>query len=159
MGAGKTTIGRRLAKRLNLPFSDSDQAVEEMVGCSVAQIFDIQGEAYFRKKECEAIKDILSESPQVLATGGGAFIEANTRALIQKKGLSIWLKAELDVLVERVSRRNHRPLLHSKDKRSVLQELMDKRYPVYAGAHITVDSGGNSHSKVVDQIIREIERI
>lgn len=154
MGAGKTSIGKRLAKSLNVDFRDSDIVIEEKTGCSIAEIFETSGEAYFRKLEQETIRDLLtSQKPHVLATGGGAFMNPETRAFIKENALSVWLRAELDVLVERVSRKDHRPLLEKGDKREILSKLIEARYPAYAEADLVVDSDSGPHYKVVEQII------
>jgi shikimate kinase len=154
MGAGKTSIGRRLAKELNIEFRDSDQEIEKKVGCSVAEIFEGFGESYFRQVERETIKDLLRNSPpHVLATGGGAFMDAETRELIKEEGLSVWLRAALDVLADRVSRNDNRPLLNRGNPREILEKLIELRYPIYAEADLVVDSDSGPHFKVVEQII------
>ncbi len=153
MGAGKTSIGKRLAIALALPFFDTDEEVERAAGRSVEDIFADYGEAAFRDGERKVIERLLDGPAGVLATGGGAFMNAQTRALIHKKGLSIWLHAGIDVLMERVSRRNTRPLLRQPNPKNVMQTLMDERYPVYAEADIRVESGLSSHERVVEQII------
>ena len=154
MGAGKTSIGRRLAKELNIEFRDSDQEIEKKVGCSVAEIFEGFGESYFRQVERETIKDLLRNSPpHVLATGGGAFMDAETRELIKEEGLSVWLRAALDVLADRVSRNDNRPLLNRGNPRGILEKLIELRYPIYAEADLVVDSDSGPHFKVVEQII------
>lgn len=154
MGAGKTSIGKRLAKTLEVEFRDSDAVIEEKMGCSIAEIFETSGEPYFRKIEKETIEELLTnEKPHVLATGGGAFINPETRALIKDKGLSIWLRAELDVLVDRVSRKSNRPLLEQGDKREILDKLIESRYPAYGEADLVVDSDSGPHYKVVEQIV------
>lgn len=154
MGAGKTSIGRRLAKDLNLEFRDSDQEIEKKVGCSVAEIFEGFGEDYFRQVERETILDLLKNfPPHVLATGGGAFMDAKTRELIKEQGLSVWLRATLDVLIDRVSRNDNRPLLKRGNPREILEKLIAVRYPVYAEADLIVDSDSGPHYKVVEQII------
>ena len=136
MGAGKTKIGRRLAARLNLPFSDSDNEIETAAGETIEEIFRKRGEAVFRDGERRVIARLLEQPPHILATGGGAFMDPATRALIARRGVSVWLRADLDVLVARVSRRNNRPLLQRSDPRSVLAELIERRHPVYAEADI-----------------------
>jgi shikimate kinase len=158
MGAGKTTIGARLAKRLHLPFLDSDQLIEQKIGYSISYIFDFQGEQYFRQLEHDTILDLLTNHPpHILATGGGAFIQPNIRSIIQSSAISIWLKADLSVLLERVQRRNNRPLLAKGDKRHILEELIATRYPIYAEANITIDSNRLSHRDVVNIIIDAIK--
>ncbi|MBN8532156.1 MAG: shikimate kinase [Alphaproteobacteria bacterium] len=153
MGAGKSTIGRRLARKLNLEFVDSDQEIENAAHCSISDIFEIQGEAYFRELERKVIGRLLDRAPHVLATGGGAFIQEETRTLIKRNAISIWLRADLDVLVERVSRRNVRPLLEKGDKRDILSRLMEERYPIYANADIAIDSSDGEHHIVVHKIV------
>ena len=140
MGAGKTAVGRRLASKLDLPFTDADSEIELAAGQTVSEIFAEHGEPYFRQGESRVIARLLQSGPQVLATGGGAYMNAATRANIKAGGISIWLKAELPVLLHRVRRRDNRPLLASDDPDKVMRELMEKRYPVYAEADITVDS-------------------
>jgi shikimate kinase len=140
MGAGKTCIGRRLAKKLGLAFVDADQEIEAAAGCTIPEIFERHGEDYFRRGEERVIKRLLTGPKQVLSTGGGAFLSARTRKAVADRAISIWLKADLDVLVERTSRRNNRPLLQKGDPRQILAKLMDERYPLYAQADITVDS-------------------
>lgn len=158
MGAGKTTIGRRLAKRLEVPFKDSDQVVEEECHLSVADIFDIQGEEYFRKVERRVIKRLLNDGePIVLATGGGAFMQDEIRRAIQRKGISIWLRADVDTLVDRVSRRNTRPLLAKGDKGAILNKLLEERGHVYSEADIVIDSSEGSHPTVVKRILEALE--
>ncbi|MER2520283.1 MAG: shikimate kinase [Bdellovibrionales bacterium] len=141
MGSGKSTIGRRLATRLNLPFTDSDQAIEEAAGMTIPQIFERFGEAEFRNGERRVITRLLEGPVGVLATGGGAFVDPSTRALIKDKAVSIWLRADLDVLFERTSRRDGRPLLQVENPRERLASLLEKREPYYAEADITVESG------------------
>lgn len=154
MGAGKTTVGRRLAKMLGVSFKDSDDEISAAAGCSIPDIFEIHGEAIFRDLEQRVIGRLLTdEAPQVLATGGGAWMSAQTRQLIKTHAVSVWLKADLDVLLERVSRRGGRPLLEKGDKRAILSKLMDERYPVYAEADMTVESDSGAHERVVESIV------
>ena len=154
MGAGKTSIGKRLAKNLELEFRDSDREIEEKMGCSIAEIFESFGEPYFRKIEQETIENLLkTKPPHILATGGGAFVNPETRAIIKEYGTSVWLRAELNVLVDRVSRKNHRPLLEKGDKSEILGQLIEQRYPAYTEADFVVDSDSGPHYKVVEQII------
>jgi shikimate kinase len=141
MGAGKTKIGRRLAARLNLPFFDSDEEIEAAAGETIEEIFANRGEAAFRDGERRVIARLLQGPVHVLATGGGAFMDAATRRVIAARGVSVWLRAELDVLFARVSRRTNRPLLKTPNPRAVLAELIDRRYPIYAEADVTIDSG------------------
>jgi shikimate kinase len=153
MGAGKTKIGRRLAARLNLPFSDSDNEIEAAAGETIEEIFRNRGEAVFRDGERRVIARLLEQPPHILATGGGAFMDPATRALIARRGISVWLRANLDVLVARVSRRNNRPLLQRSDPRSVLAELIDRRHPIYAEADIVIDSSEGSAEQTTMRVI------
>jgi len=150
MGCGKTTIGRRLAHRLGLPFIDSDDEIEAAAGKTIPEIFEDHGEPYFRERECRIIARLLSSTPRVLSTGGGAFMSPDTRALIRERGLSVWLKAELPILQRRVERRSNRPLAGR------LAELMVERYPVYAQAEITIESRDVPHEVIVDEVIAAI---
>lgn len=156
MGAGKSAVGRRLAKRLGLPFVDTDKEVEAAAGCSVSDIFETWGETAFRDAERRVIARLLDGTPKVLATGGGAYMNAETRALIKQRGLSVWLRADLDVLVARTSRRNTRPLLRRGDPREILAGLMAERYPVYAEADIVVDSRDAPLGETVGRVIAAI---
>jgi shikimate kinase len=141
MGAGKTKIGRRLATRLDLPFFDSDCEIERVAGETIAEIFENRGEAVFRNGERRVIARLLDQPTHVLATGGGAFMDTATRAVIARRGVSVWLRADLDVLLARVARRSNRPLLRAPDPRAVLAELIERRHPIYAEADVIVDSG------------------
>ncbi|MBI1273735.1 MAG: shikimate kinase [Alphaproteobacteria bacterium] len=156
MGSGKSSVGRKLAARLALPFTDSDSEVEAAAGCSVAEIFERYGEAEFRNGERRVIARLLAGSPQVLATGGGAFMDDETRALIKQRGLSVWLKADLETLVQRAGRRGDRPLLKDGDPAEVLSALMIKREPIYAEADIAIQSGNHPIDETVDQIMQAI---
>lgn len=156
MGAGKSAIGRRLAKRLELDFVDADKEIEAAAGMSINDIFAEHGEAYFRDGERRVIARLLDGGPIVLATGGGAYMNDNTRAEIAEKGLSIWLNAKLDILLERVSRRDTRPLLKTGEPREIMQALMDERYPVYAQADMTVESRDVPHEVIVEEIVERI---
>jgi shikimate kinase len=153
MGAGKSKIGRRLAARLNLPFSDSDHEIEIAAGESIEEIFANRGEKVFRDGERRVIARLLDQPVHVLATGGGAFMDETTRRLIERRGVSLWLRADLDVLVSRVSRRNNRPLLKVGDTRTVLSELIERRYPVYAEANVIIESGESSPELTVTRAI------
>lgn len=155
MGAGKTTIGRRLARDIGLDFYDSDNEIVEAAGCSIADIFAVHGETIFRDLEQRVLLRLISGEPAVIATGGGAFMNVTTREAIRAHAISLWLRADLDVLVERVSRRNHRPLLEQGDKHEILARLMEERYPVYAEADLSVDSGHGAY----ETIVREIEHL
>lgn len=152
MGAGKSTIGRRLAREMNMDFRDSDTEITEAAGCSISDIFDIHGEDIFRDLERRIISNLLAGAPSIIATGGGAFISPTVREMIGKSAISIWLKADLDVLLERVSRRNNRPLLEKGDKRVILGKLMEERYPIYSEADIVVESDDSSHDVVINKI-------
>jgi shikimate kinase len=153
MGAGKSSVGKRRAARLGLPFVDADNEIEAAAGCSIEEIFARHGEAAFRDGERRVITRLLEGPRQVLATGGGAFMDPVTRAKIRQHGTSIWLKADLDVLVKRCSRRSNRPLLQQGDPRQVLERLMLERYPIYADADLTIDSGEQPHEQVVETIV------
>jgi shikimate kinase len=153
MGAGKSSIGRRLASRLNLPFVDADAEIEKAAGMSIPDIFATHGEPDFRAGEARVIARLLDGGPQVLATGGGAFMNPNTRAGIAAKGISVWLKAELDVLIKRIRRRHDRPLLATDDPAATLRDLIAVRYPVYEAAELTVQSRDVPHEKIVDEIV------
>lgn len=157
MGAGKSTIGRRLAQVLDAPFTDSDNEIVEAAGCSIADIFEIHGEEIFRDLEQRILIKLLTQEPRIIATGGGAFINPSIREAIKKNATSIWLKAELDVLVERVSRRNTRPLLQTGDKREILSKLMDERYDYYAQADIIIDSSNDAHDVVVRKVLESLK--
>ncbi len=156
MGAGKTTIGKRLALTLGLPFVDSDQEIVEAAGCSISDIFELYGEHTFRELEQRVLLRLLSGPPTVIATGGGAFLNTEIRESIKAQGLSVWLKAELEVLVERVSRRDTRPLLKTGDPREIMSRLMRERYPIYEEADIIIESSAGSHEAVVDAIVRAL---
>ncbi|NQV58783.1 MAG: shikimate kinase [Alphaproteobacteria bacterium] len=158
MGAGKSSVGRRLAKRLGLPFFDADQEIEKAAGCSIDEIFSRHGEAAFRSGERQVIARLLGGGGHVLATGGGAFMDPETRAAIREKGISIWLNAGLEVLLERVLRRDNRPLLKQGDPEQILRGLMAERNPVYALADLTVTSGQGPHEDVVEQIVKALQR-
>jgi shikimate kinase len=156
MGAGKTSVGRRLAHALGLPFRDADEEVERAAGRSVAEIFDELGEAAFRDGERRVIARLLEEPPHVLATGGGAFMNAETRKLIAGKAISVWLWADVEVLARRVSRKHDRPLLHGRDPVEVLSALAKDRYPVYAEADLAVESAESPHHLTVQAIIEAL---
>ena len=153
MGAGKTTIGRRLAQALALPFVDADEAIVAAAGRSIEDIFAERGECEFRRGERQVIARLLDGPPHVLAPGGRAFIDPRTRALMKARAISIWLKAPLDVLMKRVTKRDHRPLLKEDDPRAVMQRLMDERYPIYAEADLTIETGSGPHNSAVSHIL------
>ena len=153
MGCGKSAVGRRLAARLGLPFVDADEEIEKAAGQSIEDIFTEQGEVFFREGERKVLARLLRSGPQVLATGGGAFINPDTRAAIAQDGISVWLRAELALLLRRVAKRNNRPLLKNGDPQVVMQNLMDVRYPVYAQADITVESRDVPHDIIVAEIL------
>jgi shikimate kinase len=140
MGAGKSSIGRRLAQRLGLPFIDADSEIEAAADATVEEIFQRHGEAAFRDGERRVIARLLDSPVHVLATGGGAFMDASTRALIRARAVSVWLRADIELMLARVGRRSNRPLLKGGDPRAVLEQLIAQRYPIYAEADITVDS-------------------
>lgn len=157
MGAGKTTVGRRLAQKLGLGFVDADIEIERAAGETIPEIFERHGEAAFRDGERRVIARLLEGGPQVLATGGGAFMDETTRANIAARGISIWLRADLDVLMRRVARRGNRPLLKRGDPRRTMERLIGERYPVYSHADITVESIEGPHETVVDDVIAKLE--
>src|SRR6266700_455412 len=158
MGAGKSSIGRRLAARLGVAFVDADAEIEKAAGMSIPDIFATRGEPEFRAGEARVIARLLEGGPQVLATGGGAFMNADTRAAIGAKGISVWLKAEFDVLMRRIKRRHDRPLLKTDDPAATLRELIDERYPVYGLADLTVQSREVPHDKIVHEIAGALAR-
>lgn len=157
MGVGKSTVGRLLAARLGLKFVDTDEEIEKAADLSIAEIFERFGEEYFRDGERRVIARLIGEGPAVIATGGGAFINEQTRALIKEKCHSVWIDAELDHLVARVARRSHRPLLVGKDPHMVLTELSERRGPIYALADFHVRSDAAPHSQTVDQIMKALQ--
>jgi len=152
MGAGKSSIGRRLAARLGIPFIDADAEIESAAGMTIPEIFDKHGEPYFRAGEARVIARLLDNGPQVLATGGGSLMDSQTRALIGEKGVSIWLKADIDVLLKRTKRRNDRPLAEK------IKDLLPIREPLYAQADIVVQSRDEPHDTIVDEIMMQLPR-
>lgn len=158
MGAGKTTVGRRLAEKLGLTFVDADHEIEIAAGQTIPEIFARHGEAYFRDGERKVIARLLENGAQVLATGGGAYMNGDTRSAIRAHGISIWLRADFDLLMRRVRRRSNRPLLQNDDPEAVMRKLIAERYPVYAEADITVDSRDVAHTSIVNTIIKTLAR-
>lgn len=158
MGVGKSCVGKRLAARFGLSFVDADQEIEAAAGSTIEEIFERDGEAFFRDGECRVIARLLDQPVHVLAAGGGAFMDARTRAKIRERAISVWLRADLDLLLRRVSRRNNRPLLKQGDRRATLERLIAQRHPVYAGADITVDSMDAPPDVTVERVIEELGR-
>lgn len=158
MGVGKSSVGRRLAHALGLPFRDADTEVETAAGRSIPAIFADMGEAAFREGERRVIARLLEGPPHVLATGGGAFVNAETRALIKAGAISIWLKADLEILARRIGRKETRPLLVGKDPLEVLRTQAEARYPLYAEADIAVETGDAAHQVTVNQVIQAIQQ-
>ena len=152
MGAGKSSIGRRLASRLGIPFIDADMEIESAAGMTIPEIFEKHGEPYFRAGEARVIARLLDNGPQVLATGGGSVMDPQTRALIGQKGISIWLKADIDVLLKRTKRRNDRPLVEK------IKDLLPVREPIYAQADITIQSRDEPHDTIIDEIMGELTK-
>ena len=158
MGVGKTTVGRRLARRLGVPFYDSDEEIETASGRTVAGYFRDHGEADFRAGERRVIERILDGSPMVLATGGGAFIPPETRQILKERAVTIWLKGDFETIMERVSRKDTRPLLQVEDPRAKMKALMDERYPIYAEADIIVPIAKGPHIRTVNKVVRYLDR-
>ncbi len=158
MGAGKSSIGRRLAQRLDLPFIDADKEIEVAAGCTIEEIFERFGEAAFRDGERRVILRLLDQPPHVLATGGGAFMDSAVRARVREVAISVWLHADIELLLKRVSRRSNRPLLKGDDPRAVLARLIDQRYPIYAEADIRIDSADAPPEQTVQKVIDELQR-
>jgi shikimate kinase len=156
MGAGKTSIGKRLAACLDMPFSDADQEIEKAAGKTINDIFAENGETYFRDGERRVIARLLNDGPKVLATGGGAFMNPETRARIADRGVSVWLRADIDTLMARVSRRDNRPLLKSPNPRGLMEKLIADRYPIYALADIVIESSDVAHEHIVAEIVRAL---
>jgi len=157
MGAGKSTVGRRLAKRLGLPFIDTDTAIQDAAGFSAAEIFERYGEADFRDGERRLVARLVDGEVRVIATGGGVFVDPRTRKLLNERAITIWLDAPVDVLANRTSRRDTRPLLRNGDPKGTLERLAKDRGPSYAEAHIRVTSGEGAHGDVVESIFAALE--
>ncbi len=156
MGAGKTSVGRRLAEKLGIPFIDADHEIEAAAGKPIKEIFADHGEAYFREGERRVIQRLIGNGAQVLATGGGAYMNEETRERIREHGISVWLRASLPILMKRVAKRSDRPLLQADDPEAVMRDLMEKRYPVYALADVTVESRDVQHGQMVNDVIRAL---
>ncbi|MEM0985531.1 MAG: shikimate kinase [Pseudomonadota bacterium] len=157
MGAGKSTVGKRLADALGRTFRDSDDEIEKAAGLSVSDIFAIHGEPEFRRGERRVLERLLAGTPHVLATGGGAFLDPNTRALMREQAVTVWLNADLDTLWKRVQKRDTRPLLRVEDPRRFLERLMDERSPIYAQADLSITSADGPHRDTVQLIIDALE--
>lgn len=158
MGVGKSTIGRRLAKRLGLDFIDSDEAIEDAAGAPAGEVFERYGEANFRDGERRLVARLIEGAVRVIATGGGAFADPHTRRLLNERAITVWLNAPVDVLAERTARRDTRPLLKGPDARQILERLASERAGAYAEAHIHVTSSQGAHNEVVETIVTELER-
>lgn len=158
MGAGKTTVGRRLAAALDLPFHDADAEIEAAAGMKVAELFERHGEESFRRGEAQVIERLLCGAPIVLATGGGALINPGTRALIAERAISVWIRAEVDTLVKRATRRATRPLLKNGDPHAIIARLLEERRPLYETATIIIDSNAGGHARTVNAITAELAR-
>ena len=158
MGAGKTAIGRKVAVALGLPFTDSDQEIERVSRMTVPDLFERYGEPEFRALESRVILRVLENGPQILSTGGGAFMNAQTRNAIEQQDVSVWLKADIDILMERVSKKQNRPLLKNADPRGVLERLMVERYPVYALADVTVPTRDERKEVITEEVIEALAR-
>jgi shikimate kinase len=158
MGAGKTSVGKRIAAKLHLPFIDADAEIEKAADATIPEIFAQHGEAYFRDGERRVIRRLLDGNPKVLATGGGAFMNAETRVRVKELGVSVWLKAEPDVLMRRVRKRSNRPLLQTADPEATLRAMLAQREPVYALADLTIQSRDEPHEVIVGEIVAALER-
>lgn len=158
MGAGKSTIGRRLARRLGLPFIDSDSEIEDAVGLSAAEVFERFGEADYRDGERRLVARLIDGKVRVIATGGGVFVDPRTRALLKERAITVWLDAPVDILADRTARRNTRPLLRNNDPKGTLARLSAEERSSYEQAHIHVQSGNGAHGEVVDSILSALDR-
>ena len=157
MGAGKSTVGRRLAEKVGRDFFDSDDEIEKAAGLSVTDIFNIHGEDEFRRGEQQVLRRLLEQPPHVLATGGGAYLNAETRELMRERAVTVWLNADLDTLWRRVSKRNTRPLLRRPDAKQVLTDLLEAREPIYSQADLVVPSKEGPHSQTVNAILKALK--
>ena len=157
MGVGKSTVGRRLARRLGLPFVDSDSAIEDASGFSAAEVYERYGERDFRDGERRLVARLVEGEVRVIATGGGAYVDPTTREMLNKRAITIWLDAPVDVLAERTSRRDTRPLLRTADPKGTLERLSEERRPAYEGAHIHIKSGQGAHKDVVEAIVSALD--
>jgi len=158
MGAGKSAIGKRLALRLGLPFVDADDEIERAAGCTISEFFERFGEAEFRAGERRVIQRLLEGPPHVLSTGGGAYMDPETRAIMSRDAITVWLRADLEVLYDRVRKRSHRPLLRNGDPKEILARLMNQRYPIYAEADLVVDSTAQPADTTTDQVLEALQR-
>ncbi len=158
MGVGKSTVGRRLAKRLDLPFADGDIEIEDAAGMTVSDIFSSMGEGEFRAGEARVMRRLLEGPRIVLATGGGAMLNPTTRAVMKARAVTVWMRADLETIVERVQRRDTRPLLRGKDPLQTLKTLAEARYPIYGEADVVVDVAGGAHAQAVEAIVRALEK-
>lgn len=157
MGVGKSTVGRRLARRLHLPFADGDIEIEAAAGMTVSEIFAQLGEPEFRAGEARVMRRLLEGGRCVLATGGGAILDPETRALMKRRATTVWMRADLEVVAQRVQRRDTRPLLRGRNALQALQDLAESRYPIYATADVTVDVAGGAHADAVEAIVRSLK--
>ena len=158
MGAGKTRMGRQLSQLLKLPFTDSDDEIEKAAGMEIPEIFDRFGEDYFRDGERRVIERLIDNGVGVIATGGGAMMTEETKSLISDKTLSVWVRADMEVMIERTSRKDNRPLLKDKDPEEIFTELIDKRYPVYEKADIVIDSHNGPAEAILNQLLDRMQR-
>lgn len=157
MGVGKSTVGRRLARRLNLPFADGDVEIEAAAGMTVSDIFSSLGEAEFRAGEARVMRRLLEGPRTVLATGGGAMLNMDTRVLMKARAVTVWMRADLETVAERVRRRDTRPLLRGRDPLETLRTLAEARYPIYGEADLTVDVAGGAHAQAVEAIVQALK--
>ena len=157
MGAGKSSIGWRIARKMGIPFYDTDQEVERAAGCSVVDIFETWGEKAFRDAERRVLKRLLSGQTQVISTGDGTFVDEESRELIKGNAISLWLRADPDILYERVIRRDTRPLLFEGDAKQILEEMVERRYPLYAKADLTVESNDDAHDATVERVMEALK--